>query len=263
MAAKSKQEKLSVYKIAHACIKPLGLNRFKYMRRLRKIAVGMSNKKPILINNEYYLYTDDFDSLDLLTGRKYEEKEFDLLKKIIKPNMIGLDVGANIGFYSVLFAKHSKMVHCFEIQKANYELLNKNIVLNNLQNKAILIHKAVSNKNGKIRIYTGDMNNFANLSKDDLHAHSPSSKNYTVEEVKTIRLDDYFKGLKAPNYAKIDVDGHELEVIMGGMKTLMKTKFIMIEINLKGKKKEVILKLFKKMGFKIKLISGINYWFYK
>ncbi len=263
MRTKPKQEKLSVYKIAHAYIKPLGLNRFGYMHVMRKIAVGMSNKKPISINNEYYLYTDDYDSLDLLTGRRFERKEFDLFKKAIKPNMIGLDIGANIGYYSVLFAKHSKRVHCFEIQKANYELLNKNISLNKLQDKAILVHKAVSDKNGKTKIYTGDMNNFANLSKDNLHAHSLFSKKYAVEEVETITIDKYFKDLPSPDYAKIDVDGHELEVVRGGLKTLRKAKFIMIEINLKDQKREEILKLFKKMGFKMKLIDGINYWFHK
>ena len=216
VAKKTKTEKLSIYKIAHGCIKPLGLNRFKGMRTLRKIAVGMSNKKPISINNEYYLYTDDCDSLDLLTGRKFEGKEFNLFKKAIKPNMIGLDVGANIGYYSVLFAKHSKKVYCFEPNKTNYEILNKNIALNKLENKAVLVHKAVSDKDRKTKIYTGDMNNFSNLSKDNLHAHSVFSKNYAVEEVETIRLDDYFKGLKAPDYVKIDVDGHELEVLRGG-----------------------------------------------
>src|SRR5688572_27417451 len=65
---------------------------------------------------------------------EYEPHETELVKKIVKKDWMCLDVGANIGFYTILMSKLSDFVYAYEPEPTNYELLRENILLNNLKN---------------------------------------------------------------------------------------------------------------------------------
>jgi len=67
----------------------------------------------------------------------YEKNETKLFKKYIKENMGVIDIGANIGYYSLLAAKlvgKNGKVYAFEPETANYKMLLKNIEINGYKN---------------------------------------------------------------------------------------------------------------------------------
>ncbi len=85
-----------------------------------------------------------------------EREEIDFLKRVVKPGMVVLDIGANIGFYTRIFSKlvgKEGRVYAFEPERNNYRNLKKlcrdlnNVTLNNV---------AVGEKNGKIKLYLSE-----------------------------------------------------------------------------------------------------------
>src|SRR5205085_1401318 len=104
-----------------------------------------------------WMYIDDKDSLSLTKYGTYEPDETDLIKKIIRPEYIVLDIGANIGYYTLLMAKQVKQVFAFEPEQRNFELLQKNIDLNKLDNVDPR-NVAASANSGKSTLYLCESN---------------------------------------------------------------------------------------------------------
>lgn len=112
----------------------------------------------------------------LLADGVYERYQTELFKQIIRPGMVVIDIGANFGYYTLLAARllHNKgSVIAFEPDPRNYELLLNNVRVNGYTN-VIAIKKAVSNKNGKLRLFIDGLN---------LGAHSLSEKNVSQKQV--------------------------------------------------------------------------------
>lgn len=141
--------------------------------------------------------------------------EAEILKKILKPGMVFVDIGANIGYFSLIAAKlvgSAGKIFAFEPDENNFSLLQKNINANGYKN-ITAIKKAVSDKVGTAKFY---------LEKENLCAHSLILKeNRDFTEVETISLDDYFKDKKI-DVVKIDVEGMEPSVL-SGMEHLIKS----------------------------------------
>ena len=82
---------------------------------------------------------------------EFSEIELSIIKKFIKPGDYVFDIGANIGLLTVPFAKtigNNGKVFSFEPQSFVYDVLNKNIELNNLVNVETF-HNGVSSKKHK------------------------------------------------------------------------------------------------------------------
>ena len=142
-------------KISKYCAK-LGLGRSQkivnlYEETFSKISSGV-RLEYIKIGGQK-LYLDKEDSL-LLSTRKdsYDKFEIECLKRIIKKGDIVVDLGANIGYYTLILAQlvgEFGHVYAFEPEPSNFELLSKNVKENN-HNHVTLVQKAVSDKNSKI-----------------------------------------------------------------------------------------------------------------
>ena len=161
----------------------------------------------------YVHAADDVITPEILAYGVHEEDETELFKKIIKPSMVIVDIGANIGYYSLLAAKlvgEKGKVYVFEPDPLNYNLLVANIETNHFTN-IIPIQKVVSNKAGKVKFF---------LDKGNFGAHTLSEKNIQTErngyiEADAITLDGFFKGEKENkvDFIKMDVQGAEGLVI--------------------------------------------------
>lgn len=130
-----------------------------------------------------------------------------------------IDAGANIGCYSYGFLKQVSKdgkVYCFEPSNESYECLSHN--LSNYPN-VILSNKALSDKVEYCNIIRESNNvgmNFCDFVK------SGEIQTTTIDSLELERL----------NFIKIDVEGCELKVLQGGLKTILKHKPVMlIEIN--------------------------------
>ena len=158
------------------------------------------------------IYFDPWDIRDsqFLAFGTYNEPVTELFKQEITPGMIVADLGAHVGYYTVLASKlvgaHGK-VFAFEPAPDNFTLLTKNISANNLLNVAAL-QKAVSNKEVTTRLVL-----------QDSYGHFLSEKQprgSAVIEVNSISLDRFFEEKDIVfDFIKMNIEGYEMAALEG------------------------------------------------
>jgi Protein-L-isoaspartate(D-aspartate) O-methyltransferase (PCMT) len=105
---------------------------------------------------KYYLPTDAVDDVvanTIINDLIFEKEIVDLAAKYIKPDTIVLDVGSNFGQMSILFSEmvgEKGIVHAFDADDWVYEILNKNIKVNDKEDKIISHFGAVYNVDDEI-----------------------------------------------------------------------------------------------------------------
>lgn len=130
-----------------------------------------------------------------------------------------IDVGAHIGWYSVNFAKHAKHVYSFECSPKSFNYLCANIALNKQDYKVTTFNNGLSDKNGTTKYYIRDPldgggNGITKFQGDD---------QIPCIDVPIKTLDSY--ELTDINFIKIDVEGHEKQVLLGASKTIMENNY--------------------------------------
>jgi FkbM family methyltransferase len=133
------------------------------------------------------------------------------LAALLVPGSVCFDVGANVGFYTILAARlvgPEGRVVAFEPHPENVKALERNVAANGLAN-VVVVPKAVSSRSGAARLTHGDR---ATARLHDGPGH----------DVRTIALDEFVDEHAAlvPAVVKIDVEGHELDVLEGARRTL-------------------------------------------
>ena len=159
------------------------------------------------------MYLDPGDSLDLSINGVYGELDTKIIRDNIKEGDIVIDVGANIGYYTLIFAQlvgASGKVFAFEPEPKNFEILKKNIEVNNYQN-IIAEQKIVSDESGMVKLF---------IAEKGIVGHRLQQKTDSQKfiEVESIILDNYLKNLNLSekiNFIKIDVEGAEVKVLEG------------------------------------------------
>ena len=197
----------------------------------------INNKKSIFIDNEkVYLSTPN----RLLHFRKetFYTKEEDTLTWIdsFKKNSIFLDVGANVGLYSIYAAKkRDTITYAIEPSFFNLEFLVRNIFINKLNNKINVLPIALNNDVSISNFHLTTTEWGGALSTFDKTFDDSGNKINQVFKYKTLGfdIDTLFDLLKINkiDYLKIDVDGLEHIILLGLKKLLPNIKEILIEIN--------------------------------
>ena len=179
--------------------------------------------------------------LSILGYRNNLEK---ILKSIMEPTIF-LDIGANQGVFSLVAAANQNIVeiHSFEPNPKICEFLQLNFVINNVQNYTI--HEvAVSTKNSSMKFLVPK--NHSGAGKI-----TPYKSNMIVRTVNHFYLDKHFAEIQKQFFVKIDVEGHELEVLQ----ELFKSKFspnirnIYIEVIRNNKNEFLTLQILRMNGF--------------
>src|SRR5258708_4586206 len=163
-----------------------GLGRIKPIRAGYDFFYRLLRPSSVVVQGQR-MWLDDKDSLELATREIYEPMETRLFKKEIKPGQTVLDIGANIGYYTLIAAKlvgPSGKVYAFEPDPTNFKILKKNVERNGHSN-VVLVNQAVADKNKKVRLYLNPAN------KGD-HRIYDSKDGRSSIAVRTIRLDDLF-----------------------------------------------------------------------
>ena len=164
------------------------------------------------------MFFDKKDSLLLSVNRVHEPYITELVKREINKGDIVIDIGANIGYYTLIFAQlvgKGGRVIAFEPESRNFDLLRKNVEINGYKN-VILEQKAVSNSSGKANLYLCDENRIDDRIYDPHDGRKPI-------EIDAVRLDDYFAAneKRKIDFIKMDIQGAEYAAIQG-MSNLMK-----------------------------------------
>lgn len=142
----------------------------------------------------------------------YESEQVRFFEKIVKKDWVIFDIGAHVGFYTLLSAElvgKDGKVFSFEPLIDNYEYLKKHIEINNYKNITSL-NVAVSNKDGSAFFRKGENTSMGHLTSNG------------EIKVRTITIDNLInnKKLPIPDVLKIDVEGAELAVLKGAVNLL-------------------------------------------
>ena len=181
----------------------------------------------------------NFCNSDLLIGRslieygEFSEIEFSAMNKFIKDGDIILEIGANIGCFTIPYSKKvgsNGKVYAFEPQKFIFNLLKKNIECNELKNVQIF-NNAIGNTNAILELNDFDYSQPGNfggigLKEDYDNSYCAKIKGIKKNKIKALTLDN-FLNLKKCNFLKIDVELMELDVLKGGSDFIKKFRPIM------------------------------------
>jgi len=154
------------------------------------------------------------------------------------PGAVLVDVGANVGMYTVwAAATRQTRVFAFEPEAQNFALLNRNIVLNGIGDRVRAWCLALSDHTGPGELHLSEFmlgGSCHSLDERVDHLLRPRRPAYTQGSYATT-LDDLVAAgrVPVPDHVKIDVDGFEPRVIAGAMTTLRGpgVRSLLIEVN--------------------------------
>jgi len=223
--------------------------RYRQVKRSQRLYL-----KPVKIL-DFQMYLDDLDSLKLGVNGIYEPQETLLIQELVKPDWTCIDIGANIGYFTLIMAKKCKHVYAFEPELNNFNLLKQNMALNKFGDVTIY-REAVGDYTGTKPLYICDNNNGMHRLYKSKHCGT------RVAYVYTVQLDDY----KFPkvDFIKMDVEGAEHGALTGMVELLIKDKpTILMEfhppsIKEYGVNPLDVYRFIYKLGYEIYLIPNVT-----
>jgi len=170
--------------------------------------------QPTLINGHQMILADEgqYPPFAMATD-KYEAGTTRLLTQIIEPGMVVIDIGAHVGYFTLLAAQQvgpTGHVYSFEPDPSNHRLLQQNIDANGYTN-ITATRKAVSKSSGSAQLM---------LSSRDNGTHSlyaQDSRDANTVNVDLVSLDEFLADAGWPkvDLIKMDVEGAEMDALVG------------------------------------------------
>jgi len=172
--------------------------------------------------------------------------------EVLKPGDVLFDVGANIGFFSILGANlvgASGSVYAFDPVPHHVDAIHHNLALNDIHN-VTLIEKAVADQAGSARLLVPPESTGARL---DSGAPAPGE---LLLDVEIVALDDLVESgaVRPPDVVKIDVEGAEIEVLQGMARTLARYRpIVLCEMHARNREYAALIAT---MGYEVHTLDG-------
>lgn len=178
-------------------------------------------------------------SLDLQSEKDYwlGTYEVDLqaaVADLVEPGMVAYDVGANIGYISLLLARRvgeTGRVFAFEALPANLERLHANLALNDLASRVQVVPAAVVDGEGAVRFRVGPS---GGMGKAEGSAGRQEASYQRTINVEGISLDAfvYQRGHPLPAVVKMDIEGGEVLALPGMVRLLVEVRpLVLLELH--------------------------------
>ncbi|MEZ0344650.1 MAG: FkbM family methyltransferase [Caldimicrobium sp.] len=225
---KSKEELLREFKRQYDFLK---LNKFiKVIKSpvrmfipnfMEKIGLTKTVKAKTFFEEEMFVVLPEIVSRTIFRYGLYEPYLTYVLLHYLDKGMNFIDVGAHLGYYSLLARKlvgESGEVHCFEPTPSTYSILIKNL---GKYKNIYANNQALWSESGKIKIrdYGIVFSAFNSIFSPRL----PEGKinNFQETEIECLTLDEYVlkKNIK-PNFIKIDAESAEFQILKGSIQTI-------------------------------------------
>jgi FkbM family methyltransferase len=171
----------------------------------------------------------------------YEPELAEAVREFVRPGNIIYDVGANIGYVSMLLAHAARpngKVFAFEALPANIERIRRNVAHNALESRVTLIGQAVTDQRGEVTFHV-----HASVGMGKAEGSAGRKDEAYLEQIRvpSISLDEfiYTDGNPAPDIIKIDIEGGEV-LALPGMKRLLTEKSPILLLELHGPQSEQV-----------------------
>ena len=172
----------------------------------------------------------------------------------IKKNDIVIDIGAHIGYFTIYAAKkaHQGTIYSIEPYKESFEILKKNLKLNNLTNVKP-VHAAITNVTKQITLYIDKNNQIGN-------SIFRTNKTKESEKVDSFSLTDFTENnkIKKIDFLKIDCEGAEFEILLNLNNELMRNiNRMSVEVHENNNTDSIdkLVSFLNKNNFKVKISS--------
>lgn len=233
----------------------------KPLRFIANKLIQLAIPKTIKIgNNVFVLNQKDVGVSGMLALGVYEKFELELFRSTVKTNMTVIDIGANIGLYSVIAGEKASQgrVFSYEPENENFSILTENIKKNNLNN--ITAFKiALSNTQGTRSLYFTEDNRGTHSFADNRNT------NWSIS-VNTDTLDNSLSMIIPPvtnvDIIKMDVEGAEPLVFEGIKNIISKNPHLILFMEFYpkaiirlGQSPTKFLETLSSLGFSISLID--------
>ncbi|NEO98667.1 MAG: FkbM family methyltransferase [Symploca sp. SIO2E9] len=179
------------------------------------------------------------------------ESEVQLLKELVGKGKRAIDIGANLGAYTYALSQLCEVVEAFEPQPGCAETL---LAYSQYSNSQINVHNvALSESRGLLTLHVPIIEG---KSISGLASFNQLDGDQKCLKVPVVKLDDYdFNNI---SFIKIDVEGHESEVIKGGRNTILREKpVLLVEIeqrHLGSKPMEALFEEITELGYEGKFL---------
>lgn len=184
----------------------------------------------------------------------------ELFKTRVKPGMVILDVGAHLGYYSLLAARAGAQVYSFEPDPRTFRYLVRNIQANGFTDLVVPVPKAVSDRTGQAAFF---LDNNDTPGQSSLFHKLGGTGRISVD---CIRLDEFLGETVAVDLVKMDIEGAELHALMGMEKVIARASrrlTIFIECNVPflrsaGHSADLLVDWLRAHGFSVMVIHEQN-----
>lgn len=156
--------------------------------------------------------------IEIMNFGRYESEETRIMDLLTSRASTILDVGANIGWYSIRFAKQHPNAHiyAFEPLPISYGYLQRNLAANEVGSRVATFNYGLSDRNGMVEFFIAPTNG-TNASLLNVASASDAQRVVGL----TLTLDTWVENqCVRPDFIKCDVEGAELLVFRGGLQTL-------------------------------------------
>jgi len=167
----------------------------------------------------------------LLLDGFWERDITDVFREIVQPGMTVVEIGANVGYYTILAAERIGLyghLFAFEANPATAEICFHNVEINGFLDRTAVINKAVHAHGGnrKFGLFRDHVASGSFYATDEVAAEFHDSlSEITVE---TVGLDEYFAPGQTVDVLKIDAEGAEVEILRGAHRLLTDNPAVVI-----------------------------------
>jgi FkbM family methyltransferase len=196
--------------------------------KMFRLAYPLAEYEAEYLGAKLVVPTDNISVAPGLLGGYYERLELEAFREVCRSSGTIIDVGGNIGLYSVvggLAMPKGGRLYSFEPIAENISYLRRNVSLNELEQTVVPIDAAVGDQNGRMTIYLAE--------NTAIHSAAPRDARHkeNFRLVDQVSLDSYLaeNGITDVDALKIDVEGFEGRVLAGAAKVIkdqMPTLFV-------------------------------------
>jgi len=180
-----------------------------------------------------------------------------VMNETVRKDMTCIDLGANIGYATLLMLNNvgeNGFVYAIEPDPNNLGLLRSNITENNFDDRCEIIECAMSDEDGELSFWQSSRPNCSSVQKTKTSVGEIRVPSYT--------LNTFLENRKYPNFMKMDIEGHEVNVFEGGLDYFDKNNEgetnILLEVHPQFYNQDndfaKVLREYFKMGFKPKFV---------